>query len=126
MWENIEILNFHNRRKEEGFSIRTKLLYYKNIHRTSISNRKGKNSQLFINKPVSRGLSTLELRKILMYQFWHYYDKPKYGDKARLCYIVYIKIDDIYKEIAEDVETKFDTTTYELDRPLPKGKKIKK
>ena len=102
------------------------MLYYKNIHRTSISNRKGKNAQLFFNKPVSRGLSTLELSKILMYQFWYDYDKPKYGEKARLCYSVYIKIDDIYKEITEDVETKFDTTTYELDRPLPKGKKNKK
>ena len=42
-----------------------------------------------------------------------------------ICFIVFIKIDDIYKDIAEDVETKFDSSTYELDRPLPKGK-IKK
>ena len=41
--------------------------------------------------------------------------KPKYGGKAKLCYmdidsfIVYIKTDDIYKDIAEDVETRFDT-----------------
>ena len=35
-------------------------------------------------------------------------------------------IDYIYKEIAEDVESRFDTSNYELDRPLPKGKnKIK-
>ena len=37
-------------------------------------------------------------------------------------FIVYVKIDDIYKEVAEDVETSFDTSNYELDRPLPKGK----
>ena len=36
--------------------------------------------------------------------------------------IVYIKIDDIYKDIAEDFETKFDTLSYEFNRPLPKGK----
>ena len=30
------------------------------------------------------------------------------------------KADDIYKDIAEDVETRFDTSDYELDRPLPK------
>ena len=36
--------------------------------------------------------------------------------------IVYIKIDDIYKDIAEDLETKFDTLSYEFNRPLPKGK----
>ena len=44
-------------------------------------------------------------------------------------FIVYIKTDDIYKDIAEDVETRFDTSKYELefnsiDRPLPKGKKV--
>ena len=29
---------------------------------------------------------------------------------------------DIYKDIAENVETMFDTSSYELDRPLPKWK----
>ena len=38
------------------------------------------------------------------------------------CFIVYIKTDDIYKDIAEVVETRFDASNYELDRPLPKGK----
>ena len=38
-------------------------------------------------------------------------------------FTVYIKTDDIYKVIAEDVETRFDTANDELDRPLPKGKK---
>ena len=38
-------------------------------------------------------------------------------------FIVYIKTDDIYRDIARDVETKFDTLNYELDRPLPKGEK---
>ena len=40
-------------------------------------------------------------------------------------FIVYIKTDYIYKDIAEDVETRFDTSNYELDKPFPKGK-IKK
>ena len=39
--------------------------------------------------------------------------------------IVYIKIDDIYKDIAEDVETRFDTSNFEIDRPLPKEKNKK-
>ena len=38
------------------------------------------------------------------------------------CFIVYIKTGDIYKDIAEDVETRFDTSNYELDRPLSNGK----
>ena len=37
-------------------------------------------------------------------------------------FIVYIKIEDIYEDIAEDVGTRFDTSNYELDRPLPKRK----
>ena len=37
-------------------------------------------------------------------------------------FIVYIKSDDIYKYIAKGVKTRFDTSNYELDRPLPKGK----
>ena len=37
----------------------------------------------------------------------------------------YIKTDDIYKDIAEDVETRFDTSNYELDRQLTKGKNKK-
>ena len=45
-------------------------------------------------------------------------------------FIVYIKTDDIYKDIAEDVEARFDTSNYELefnstDRPFPKGKNKK-
>ena len=37
-------------------------------------------------------------------------------------FIVYIKVDDVYKDIGEDVEVRFDTLNYELDRRLPKGK----
>ena len=40
-------------------------------------------------------------------------------------FIVFIKPNNIYKNIAEDVETRFDTSNYELDRPLPKGKNKK-
>ena len=66
-----------------------------------------------------------------MYEFWYDYVKPKYGANAKLChidtdsFIVHVKADDIYKHIAEDVETRFDTSNYELDRPLPKGKNKK-
>ena len=36
-----------------------------------------------------------------------------------------MKIEDIYKDIAEHVETRFDTSNYELDRPWPNGKNKK-
>ena len=40
-------------------------------------------------------------------------------------FIVYIKTDDTYKDIAEDMETRFDTSNYKSDRPLSKGKNKK-
>ena len=40
-------------------------------------------------------------------------------------FIDLLKIEDIYKDLAEDFETRFDTSNFELDRPLPK-EKIKK
>ena len=43
----------------------------------------------------------------------------------KVSFIGYIKTDDIFKDIAEDVETRFETSNYELDRPLPKGKNKK-
>ena len=52
-------------------------------------------------------------------QFWYDYIKPKYDEKTKSCYmdrdssIVYIKTNDIYKDIAEDVEGRFDASNYE-------------
>ena len=82
-------------------------------------------TQIFTNKPVCLGLSILELSKIVMYEIWYDYIKPKYEDKAKLCFFVDIKTDDIFKDIARDVEKQFDTSNYELDRPLLKGKNKK-
>ena len=44
-------------------------------------------TELLMNKPMYLGLSILELSKILMYEFWYDYVKPKYGEKAKLCYM---------------------------------------
>ena len=81
-----------------------------------------------MNKLVYLGLSIIELNKTV-YEFWYYYVKPKLGEKAKLFYmdtdsfIAYIKTDDTYKDIAEDIETGFNTSNYELGRQLPKEKK---
>ena len=40
-----------------------------------------------MNEPVYLGLSIIELSKILMYKFWYDDLKPKYGEKAKLCYM---------------------------------------
>ena len=70
-----------------------------------------------MNKPVYLGLTILELCKVLRYEFWYEYIYILY-----VYIIVYIKTNYIYKEIVEDVETRFDTSDYELDRALLKGK----
>ena len=84
-----------------------------------------------MNKPVYLRLSILELSKTLMYEFCCYYIRPKHDENAKLCYmdtdifVIHLKTDDIYKDIAEDVETRFDTSNFELERPLPKGQNKK-
>ena len=83
-----------------------------------------KKTQITMNKPVYLGLSILDLSKTVMYEFRYDYVKPKYGENAKHCYmdtdsfIVHVKTDDIYKDIAEDVETRFDTSNFEIERPL--------
>ena len=82
-----------------------------------------------MKKPLYLGLSILEISKIIMYEFWYDYVKKKYGDMVKICYmdtdslIMNIKTKGFYKDIAQDVEERFDTSNYDVDRPLPKGKK---
>ena len=84
-----------------------------------------------MNKPIYLGLSILEISKLLMYEFWYDYMKPKYGDNIKLCYmdtdsfIMNIKTEDFYKYITNDVEKRFDTSNYEVNRPLPTGENKK-
>ena len=55
-----------------------------------------------MNKLVYSGLSILDLSKNVMYESYY-----------------------IYKDIAEDVETRFVISNYEPERPLPKGQNKK-
>ena len=90
-----------------------------------------KKTKVKMNKPIYLGLSILEISKILMYEFWHDYMKPKYNNNVKLCYmdtdsfIMDIKTNDFYKDVANDVENRFGTSNYEVNRSLPMGK-IKK
>ena len=75
-----------------------------------------KKTKVKMNKPLYLSLSILEISKTLMYEFWHYYMKPKYDDNVKLCYmdtdsfIMHIKTEDFYNDIANDVEKRFDTS----------------
>ena len=61
------------------------------------------------------GLPKIDLSKNVMYEFWQDYVKLKYDENVNLCYIdtnsfiVPVKTENIYKDIAEDVEARFDT-----------------
>ena len=91
-----------------------------------------KKTKVKMNKPIYLGLSILEISKTLMYEFWYDYMKTKYNDNVKLCYtdtdsfIINIKTNDFYEDIASDVENSFDTSNYEVKRPLPmvKNKKV--
>ena len=106
---------------------RNKLVSEPNYHTIIEMNK----TKVKMNKPIYLGLSILDISKILMYEFWYDYMKPKYGNDVKLCYmdtdsfIMNIKMNDFYKDIANDVEKRFDTSNYEVNRPLPTGKNKK-
>ena len=89
-----------------------------------------KNVEVKMNKPVYLGQPILDISKTYIYEFQYNYIKPKYGDKASLCYmdtdsfIINIETENFYKDIANDVEKWFDTSKYNENdrRPLPIGK----
>ena len=83
--------------------------------------------KVVMNKPVYLGQAILDLSKIIMYEFHYDYMIPKYGERLNLCYmdtdslISDIETKDFYNDIADDVPTRFDTSGYLPDRPLPTG-----
>ena len=74
-------------------------------------------------------MSILDITKTLMYKFWYDYVKPKYKDKAKLCYmvtdsfVINILTEDFFEDIKNNVEKWFDTSNYDENdkRPLPMG-----
>ena len=84
-----------------------------------------KKTSVKMNKPIYLGLAMLSLSKIKMYEYMYNEMKPKYGNRIRLCYmdtdsfIMHIKTENFYKDIAKDVEEKYDTSNYTVERPLP-------
>ena len=84
--------------------------------------------KVVMNKLVHLGQAILDLSKIVMYEFHYDYMKQKYNDKnLALCYmdtdsLIYsIETDDFYKDIADDVKDRFDTSGYNSNRPLAVG-----
>ena len=74
-----------------------------------------KRTKVKMNKPIYLALLILEISKTLVYEFWYDYMKQKYGDNVKLCYmdtdsfVMHIKTEDFYTNIADDAEKRFDT-----------------
>ena len=89
-----------------------------------------KKTEVRMNKPIYLGQAILDLSKTLMYEFWYDYIKPKLSDKVRLChmdtdsFVMYIKTEDFYKDISNDIARWFDTPNFNKsdNRPLETGK----
>ena len=84
--------------------------------------------KVVMNKPVYLGQAILDLSKIVMHEFHYDYMKWRYNyENLTLCYmdtdsLIYdIKMDDFYKDIADDIASRFDTSGYNPDRPSPVG-----
>ena len=117
---------------------RTKLVSEPNYHTTKHFSEnllaiEMKKTKVKMNKPIYLGMSILDTSKTLMYEFWYDYVKPKYKDKAKLCYmdtnsfVINIFTEDFFEDINNDVERWFDTSNYDENdkRPLPIGKNKK-
>ena len=92
-----------------------------------------KKTKVKLIRPLYLGMSVIDISKTLMYKFWYDYIKPKYEDRAKLCYtdtdslVIHIITEDVFADISDDVERWFDTSNYDENdkRPLPIGKNKK-
>ena len=84
-----------------------------------------KNTKVKMNKHVYLGMSILDISKTLKYEFWYDYLKPKYENKAKLCYmdtdsfVINIFTEDVFEDINNDVERRFDTSNYDQNDKIP-------
>ena len=75
-----------------------------------------KKTKVKMTKPTYLGQSILDISKTLMYEFWYNHIKPKYKDRAKLCYmdtdsfVVNTETEDFYEDIAGNCERWFDTS----------------
>ena len=128
MWEKYRDIKFETTERRRNYLVSEPDYNRTKFFTEDLLAIETKKTQVLMNKPIYLGLLVLDIRQIVMHEFRYDFIKPKYGENARLCYIykdsfiVNVETDDIYKDITEDVKTRFDTSNYEIDRPLPIGK----
>ena len=121
------VKTIENERKRRDINLvtteerRIKLFSEPNYHTTKHFSEKllvieMKKTKVKMNKPVYLGMSILDISKTLMFDFWYDNLKPKYNDKAKLCYmdtdsfVLNILTEDFFEDINNDVERCFDTS----------------
>ncbi|XP_066933433.1 uncharacterized protein [Clytia hemisphaerica] len=134
--KNIKLVNSERKRKMYASKVNYKSTVRFTEKFVAMNMRRNK---VVMNKPVYLGSAILDLSKIVMYEFHYDYIKPKYEGAAKLMYmdtdsfVYHVKTEDIYRDIAGDVENRFDTSNYfKVDdqnnakyRPLEVGKNKK-
>ena len=84
-----------------------------------------KETEVLMDKPIAVGQTILDVSKVLMYEFYYDYLKPKYQDKVKFCYmdtdsfVLRIQTDDFYEDISNDVDKWFDTSNYDKSDNRP-------
>ena len=82
-----------------------------------------------MNKPIYLGLSILKISKTITYDFWYDYIKPKYQYNSKLWYMgtcsftFLLKLKMLIRTLQMIFKKRFDTSTYKINKPLPKDKK---
>ena len=95
--KDIKLVTTNERRNKLVLELNYHIIKHFSENLLAIEMRKTK---IKIDKPVYLDQAVLDICKILMYEFWYDYLKPKYGDNPRLCYmdtdsfIIHIKTED--------------------------------
>ena len=109
---------------------RIKLVSGPNYHTTkhfseNLLARERKKTKVKTNKPIYLGMSILDISKMLMYEFWYEYIKPRYKEKAKLCYmdtdsfVINIFTEDFFEDINNDIERWVHTSNYDKNDKKP-------
>ena len=87
---------------------------------------RGARQRVTLNKPISVGFAILEMSKLIMYQFYYDYLKPKYGDNCTLLFTdtdsfcCHIQTDDICQHMAENASLFYTSNLSPLTPSIPR------
>lgn len=75
-------------------------------------------TKILMDKPITVGMTVLDLSKVLMYDFFYNFLKPKYGNNIEMMYtdtdsfILNVKTDCFYTDMLADIDERYDTSDF--------------